>query len=130
MMAIEQIISLIRLCGWLLMIPALICLTGGLITALRLRSGGAADAAVDTPSTIQEGTGEQPGNKSGQSRSKRKFSKKKPPSTEPVSVETAHQPIVRVYVPESAKAVLGELWAGFPPMPEGWQHLYSKEDHT
>ena len=106
----EQIILILRICGWCAFFPALLCSICGVFSLIHWRQSSEDPAMV----AEQHEPKKQP---------RRKLLGKKPDQE---LAEEEHIPVAEAILSEEAQYALAELLE-FMPITPGWQHLYVKE---
>ena len=133
-MTIEQIISLLQICGYILAIPTVALLVAGIVTCIRWKNGSwvptepghhksVIQATAEVRKEIAEPSADPPLTTEVNSQRNRKRKQK---SARPQ--EQIHIPTVKTVVPEDAENALAELWSRFPDITADWNILFRQEE--
>lgn len=133
-MTIEQIISMLQVCGYTFGVPAAALLVAGIVTCIRWKNGswtpsepGSHKPVMQTNAEVREEIAEPPTDPPLTPEvNSPKRRKRKPKSTRPQ--EQIQIPTVKIVVPEDAETALAELWSRFPDITADWNILFKQEE--
>lgn len=118
-MQAEQVIRILRACGWIFLLPTIVCLIGSIWSLRRLRLEPEQEVPEETAKTDVQVLPAQKTKPAKKARRKKRREE---------GAEAPPGPSVASYVPEDARAILEDLCAGFPLMSERWKYHYRKEE--
>lgn len=126
-MEIEQIISLLQICGYILFLPAGGFLVGTVVSILRLRNCPPDEPVPATAPIDQSDPALQTISEAGDRPRKRPQMRKKEtkPAVQEISVK---QPVVTAVIPSSAQQTIAALWSKFSEIPATWRNLNVEEE--
>lgn len=133
-MTIEQIISLLQICGYILAIPAVVLLVAGIVTCIRWKNGSWVPTEPGKHKTANPATGVRneeiaappTGSALTHEVNPQRNLKRRHKSARPQ--EQIHIPTVKAVVPEDAENALAELWSRFPDITADWNILFRQEE--
>lgn len=125
-MTIEQIISLLKICGFALWVPLIVFMIEVVIAYRRFKNAQELPDLPDPQTTPQAANNPlvQVPAKAG-TNTVRRFKGKK---QAPVPTAPIREPTVTERIPSAAQKKLEEIWSRFPQIPDQWAIIFNQED--
>lgn len=127
-MTVEQVIDLLRIFGFVFLLPLAAFMVGAVISFRRMKNEPELPELPADPEPVTE-ISAQPENLRRQVGAK---TDRKPRGRkqEPIPVAPTREPSVTEHIPPAAQQKLTEIWSRFPQTPEQWICISRQEDTT
>lgn len=125
-MTIEQIILLLKICGFALWVPLIVFVVGAIVSFQHMKNPPEIPEPAEPQSApVAEESQQTPSTGSGREKSDRKPRGRK---QEAAPAEPVREPIVTERIPDIAQQTLAEIWSKFPPIHAQWICISKQED--
>lgn len=126
-MEVEQIISLLHICGYILFLPAGGFLVGVVVSVMRMRRCPLDEPMLETAPNGQADPASQTNAETGDK--PRKQTRRRKKETEAATPKVPdRQPVVIMEIPASTEQAMEAMWSKFSEIPATWQNLIVQEE--